>query len=124
MMFLLFFAAYPQRFDILLLRTVQGMSKSKLPIHKSQSSHSGMGLFGRFHMGSRGTGDWSASDRESMFSNEGLHILDCVKSPVDRITIVSPQRQGDCRTTLLSVDFPTGDILHGDLESVFDMEQF
>lgn len=37
-------------------------------------------------MGSRVTGDWSANDREYMLSNEGFHILDCIKS-VDRITI-------------------------------------
>jgi hypothetical protein len=85
----LLFVARPLGFDVLPLRTVQGVSESNLPIHKSQSSHSGVGLLGPRHMGSRVTGVWPASDREYTLSIEGFRALDCVESPVDRITIAS-----------------------------------
>ena len=37
------------------------------------------------------TRDWSASDREYMLSNDGFsHALDCMKCPLDRVTVASP----------------------------------
>jgi hypothetical protein len=69
---------------------VQGMSNPNLPIHKSQSSRSVVGLFGPFRTGSRVTGDFSAGDGEYVLSNNGFsHERDRVKRPLDRITNVS-----------------------------------